>query len=103
MNLSTIKSKEIMPGYHGRMVHGESMTWAFWDVEKNAEVPEHYHVHEQIMHVLEGSFEFTLGGNTAIYQSGDVVIVPSNVPHSGKALTPCKLMDVFSPVREEYK
>ncbi|UII74912.1 cupin domain-containing protein [Flagellimonas sp. HMM57] len=103
MNLSEIQSQEIMPGYHGKMVHGESMTWAFWDVEKGAEVPEHYHVHEQIMHVLEGSFEFTLGGNKAIYQPGDVVIVPSNVPHSGKALTTCKLMDIFSPAREEYK
>ncbi len=103
MNLSEIQSKEIMPGYHGKMVHSESMTWAFWDVEKDAEVPEHNHVHEQIMHVLEGSFEFTLGGKTAIYYPGDIVIIPSNVPHSGKALTPCKLMDIFSPAREEYK
>jgi quercetin dioxygenase-like cupin family protein len=103
MNLSKIPSKEIMPGYYGKMVHGENMTWAFWDVEKNAEVPEHHHVHEQIMHVLEGTFEFTVGGNTNIHHPGDVVVIPSNVPHSGKALTVCKLMDVFSPVREEYK
>ncbi len=103
MNLSEIQSKEIMPGYHGKMVHSESMTWAFWDVEKDAEVPEHNHVHEQIMHVLEGNFEFTLGGKTTIYYPGDIVIIPSNVPHSGKALTPCKLMDIFSPAREEYK
>ncbi|WP_420320221.1 cupin domain-containing protein [Flagellimonas sp.] len=103
MNLKDIYSKEIMPGYHGKMIHGETMTWAFWDVEQNAEVPEHHHMHEQIMHVFEGEFEFTLGGNTKVYVPGDVVIIPSNVPHSGKALTPCKLMDVFSPVREEYR
>ncbi|WP_190809654.1 cupin domain-containing protein [Flagellimonas sp. S3867] len=103
MNLKNIPSKEIMPGYHGKMVHSDTMTWAFWDVEKDAEVPEHHHVHEQIMHVLEGSFEFTLGGNTKVYVPGDVVIIPSNVPHSGKALTECKLMDVFSPAREEYR
>lgn len=103
MNLSEIESKELMPGYHGKMVHGKSMTWAFWDVEKEAVVPEHHHVHEQIMHVLEGTFEFTVGGKTAIHHPGDVVIIPSNVPHGGKAITNCKLMDVFSPVREEYK
>ena len=103
MNLSQIESKEIMPGYHGKMVHSQSMTWVFWDVEKDAKVPEHHHVHEQIMHVLEGSFEFTLNGETNIYGPGDVVIIPSNVPHGGKALTVCRLMDVFSPVREEYK
>ena len=103
MNLDEIDSKEIMPGYHGKMVHADKMSWAFWDVEKNAVVPEHHHPHEQIMHVVEGSFEFTLDGNTEVYKPGDVVIIPSNTPHSGKALTACKLMDVFSPVREEYK
>ena len=92
-----------MPGYHGKMVHSESMTWAFWDVEDQAKVPEHHHPHEQIMHVIEGSFEFTLDGNTETYGPGDVVIIPSNVPHSGKALTPCKLMDIFSPARKEYR
>lgn len=103
MNLSKIQSKEIMPGYHGKMVHSETMTWVFWDVEKDAEVPVHNHVHEQIMHVVEGDFEFTVGGKTDIYSPGDVVVIPSNVPHGGKAITACKLMDVFSPAREEYK
>ncbi|WP_435623266.1 cupin domain-containing protein [Flagellimonas sp.] len=103
MNLSEIPSKEIMPGYHGKLVHSESMTWVFWDVEKGAEVPEHHHINEQIMHVVSGDFEFTLDGETATYKAGDVVIIPSNVPHSGKALTPCKLMDIFNPVRAEYK
>lgn len=102
-NLSNIISKEIMPGYHGKLVHSKTMSWAFWDVEKGAMVPEHQHIHEQIMHVVEGSFEFTLKGITKIYKPGDVVIIPSNTPHGGKAITPCKLMDVFSPVRDEYK
>ena len=103
MNLSEIPSKEIMPGYHGKMVHANSMSWVFWTVEKDAEVPEHQHIHEQIMHVVEGTFEFTLNGETQTYSTGDVVVIPSNIPHAGKALTACKLMDVFSPVREEYK
>ena len=62
MNLKTLKSKEIMPGFHGKMVHGENLTWAFWTVEKDAVVPEHHHPHEQIMHVVSGEFEFTLEG-----------------------------------------
>lgn len=103
MNLSELQSKEIMPGYHGKLVHGEQMSWVFWDVEKNAVVPEHSHMHEQIMHVVEGTFEFTLDGKTDTYGPGDVVIIPSHTPHSGKAITACKLMDIFSPVREEYR
>ena len=103
MKLAEIPSKEIMPGYHGKLVHGETISWAFWEVEEGAEVPQHQHHHEQIMHVVEGHFEFTLGADTQVYLPGDVVVIPSNTPHSGKAITACKLMDVFSPVREEYK
>ena len=103
MNLNNLPSKELMPGYHGKMVHGNQITWAFWTVEKGAEAPEHHHPHEQMMHVVEGTFEFTLEGRTQLYESGDIVHIPSNIPHSGKAITPCSLMDIFSPAREEYK
>ncbi|WP_031427430.1 cupin domain-containing protein [Flavimarina sp. Hel_I_48] len=103
LKLEDITSKEIMPGYHGKLVHTETMTLAFWDVEKDAEVPEHNHVNEQVMHVVEGEFELTLEGETKTYRAGDIVVIGSYKKHSGKALTPCKLLDVFSPPREEYK
>ncbi|MFT6370301.1 MAG: quercetin dioxygenase-like cupin family protein [Maribacter sp.] len=103
ISLDKIASKEIIPGYHGKLIHTKTMSLVFWDVEKDAVVPEHNHIHEQIMHVMEGKFEFTLDGETKIYLPGDIVPIAANVPHSGKALTSCKLMDVFSPVREEYK
>ena len=103
MNIKTLKSKEIMPGFDGKMVHGQNLTWAFWTVEKGAVVPEHHHPHEQIMHVVSGEFEFTLDGETKVYNEGDIVHIPCNYPHTGKAITQCTLMDVFSPVREEYK
>lgn len=102
-NLKHIVPKEIIPGYHGKLIHTETMSLVFWDVEKDAMVPEHHHVHEQIMHVIDGEFEFTLDGKTKIYHAGDIVPISSNIPHSGRAITACKLMDVFSPVREEYK
>jgi len=103
MNLSEIPSKEIMPGYHGKLIHAENMSIAFWEVEKDAEVPEHSHKNEQIMQVLQGNFEFTVNGETQVYEPNDIVIIPPHAMHSGKALTECKLMDVFSPVRSEYK
>ena len=103
LKLSEIESKEIMPGYHGKLIHTRNMSLAFWEVEQGAEVPEHSHLNEQVMQVLEGQFEFTLNGITNIYTPGDLVVIDPNVPHSGKALSPCKLMDVFSPTREEYK
>ena len=103
LTLSSIPTKEIMPGYHGKLVHADYMSIAFWDVEKDAEVPEHSHMNEQIMHVMEGDFEFTLDGDTKIYGPGDIVIIGPHKKHSGRALTACKLIDVFSPTREEYR
>lgn len=103
LKLAEIEPKEIMPGYHGKLVHTETMTLAFWEVDQDAEVPEHSHMNEQVMHVIEGEFQFTLEGETKIYLPGDIVVIGAYKKHSGKALTPCKLLDVFSPPREEYK
>ena len=103
MNLSEIQEKEIFPGLKGKFVHGENISWAFWEVKKGAKVDLHKHPHEQIMHVVEGEFEFILDGEKMVCKNGDVIVIPSNIPHSGRALTKCVLMDVFSPVREEYK
>tara|TARA_R110001592_G_scaffold40349_9_gene132492 strand:+ start:1975 stop:2292 length:318 start_codon:yes stop_codon:yes gene_type:complete len=103
IKLAEIVPKEIMPGYHGKLIHTQNMSLAFWEVEAGAKVPEHAHMNEQVMQVLEGKFEFTLDGITKTYEPGDMVIIPPHVPHSGLALTPCKLMDVFSPTREEYR
>ena len=101
--LAEIETREIIPGYHGKLIHTQHMSMAFWEVEQGAEVPEHSHINEQVMQVLEGQFEFTLNGKTKIYVPGDLVVIDPHISHSGKALTACKLMDVFSPVREEYK
>lgn len=103
MNLEHISEKELFPGLKGKFVHGDQLTWAFWEVEKGAEVPLHQHPHEQIMHVVKGEFSFTLNGATKVYTKGDIVVIPSNIPHAGKAITACTLMDVFTPVRTEYQ
>lgn len=101
--LSEIVPKEIMPGYMGKLVHTQNTSLAFWEVKQGAEVPEHSHMNEQIMHVIDGEFEFTLDGETNVYVPGDIVVIAPHLKHSGKALTACKLLDVFSPVREEYR
>ena len=35
-NLNKIEAREIMPGCHGKVIHGEKMTWVFWDIDQNA-------------------------------------------------------------------
>ena len=101
--LAEIETREIIPGYHGKLIHTQNMSLAFWEVEQGAEVPQHAHMNEQVMQVLEGRFEFTLDGISNVYIPGDLVVIAPHVSHSGRALTKCKLMDVFSPTRAEYK
>ena len=93
----------MFPGYTGRFIHTENMTFAFWEVKAGSRVPEHSHIHEQVAHIIEGTFELTVDGNPLLLEPGKVAVIPSNVKHSGLAITDCVLIDVFSPVREDYK
>ncbi|HRH51412.1 MAG TPA: cupin domain-containing protein [Panacibacter sp.] len=101
--LNEAKPVEIFPGFIGRFVHTETITLVFWEVKAGSIVPEHSHIHEQMANVLEGSFELTVDGNSEILVPGVVAAIPSNIKHSGRAITDCKLFDVFSPVRQDYK
>ncbi|HRI22161.1 MAG TPA: cupin domain-containing protein [Panacibacter sp.] len=101
--LSEAKAVEIFPGFTGRFVHTATMTLVFWDVKAGSTVPEHSHVHEQMANVLEGSFELTVDGSTQVLMPGIAAVIPSGIKHSGRAVTDCKLFDIFSPVREDYK
>ncbi len=104
INLDSIEGKELVPGFTAKMIHSEKMTLAYWDIKAGNELPEHAHPHEQVAaQVISGEFELTLEGETKIMKAGDVAVIPSNVPHSGRAITDCQLLDVFSPVREEYR
>lgn len=103
IKISEIQVREIIKGFKGRFIHTEHSTLAFWDVEKGAVLPLHSHFHEQITQVTEGQFELTVGDDTKIYEAGFVAVIPPNVAHSGVALTACKLVDIFYPVREDYK
>jgi quercetin dioxygenase-like cupin family protein len=102
-NLNQTPEKEVVPGYHARFIHTENMTLAYWRVEAGAQLPEHSHPHEQVANVLEGQFELTVGGEARRMGPGEAAYIPGGIPHSGVAISECRLIDVFSPVREDYR
>jgi len=103
VRMDDLVRREPFPGYAGRFLHGEAMSVAQWTVAEGSGFPEHAHPHEQIAMVVEGRFEITVAGETRVLDAGTVALIPSNVRHSGRALTTCRLVDVFHPVREDYR
>jgi quercetin dioxygenase-like cupin family protein len=99
----SLESREIMPGFHARIVHTEHTTHLYWDIEEGASVPAHNHHHEQVVNVLEGTFELVVDGTPHELNAGDVFVVQSHAMHSGTAKTACKILDVFTPVREDCR
>ena len=95
--------KEPIPGFVGLFAHGVTMTVVQWTIAAGAKLPEHAHPHEQVSHVLEGEFEMTIDGQSERLGPGALAIVPPNVTHSGRAVTTCRIIDVFHPVRDDYR
>ncbi|HYV93050.1 MAG TPA: cupin domain-containing protein [Chitinophagales bacterium] len=103
LQTSEIPSRDLFPGVHAKLIHTVNTTIAYVTLDKGVTVPEHAHIHEQIINVLEGTFEMTLDGETRTVTAGHVGVVPSNVKHTVTAITGGKIIDVFSPVREDLK
>ena len=102
-DLAKIKPREVFPGFLGRFIHTNNMTFAYWEIKKGSTVPIHSHMHEQVVNMLEGDFEMEVSGDAHSLSPGSVVVIPSHAVHAGKALTDCRILDVFFPVREDYK
>jgi quercetin dioxygenase-like cupin family protein len=103
IDLKDIGIRELFPGYKGRFIHSKNMTFVYWEIKAGSIVPEHSHLHEQVVNVIEGDFELTVGSETGRLKPETVVIIPPNAKHTGKALTDCRIIDVFYPVREDYR
>ena len=101
--LAEINPKEIMPGFHGRFVHSDGMTVAHWRIDAGIELPSHTHPQEMIINLMEGTFELTVGDESRTLEPGAVVVIPGDVPHSGKAITDCRIVDVWHPRRDDYQ
>ena len=78
-NLDDLPEKSPFPGWRGKFIRSAGMTFVYWDVPAG-----------------------TVDGVTPVLRPGSVSISPPNAMHSGSALTDCRILDVFCPVREDY-
>jgi quercetin dioxygenase-like cupin family protein len=103
IDFNSIQHLKLMDGIHGALYHSDQLTFGHLVLEEGAVLPQHHHIHEQWTHVIEGQLEFTLEGETKLMTPGISVFIPSDAVHSARAVTKCKLIDAFLPVREDFK
>ena len=85
-----------------KVISGEKITMAQIFLAKDAVVPLHDHEHEQFSSVMTGALRFELEGKEMVLRAGEVLLIPSNVPHRVVALEDSMALDVFSPIRSDW-
>ena len=97
-----IEKEVLSPTIARKIISGDKVMVAQVFLAKGAVVPEHYHESEQITYILEGALEFHIGGQRIVVGQGQVLRIPSNVPHMAVALEETLDLDVFSPIRHDW-
>lgn len=96
---------QLTPTLGRRLITGQDMMLAHVYLKKGAIVPRHQHINEQITYILEGALRFQIGegdGEEIVVRAGEVLCIPSNVPHAAEALEDTLDVDIFSPPRQDW-
>jgi quercetin dioxygenase-like cupin family protein len=102
-NLSTSRTRNIFAGVSGRYAHAARLSVGEIDLAEGAVVALHQHPHDQLSYVVSGKVEFTIGSETELMEAGAVALIPGGIPHGCRAISACRLIDAFTPVREDYR
>ena len=97
--------ERVSPTLERRLITGERMMLAHVYLAKGCVVPRHAHENEQFTYILEGALKFWIGEDEAevlTVRAGEVLHIPSNVPHKAEALEDTLDVDVFSPPRADW-
>ncbi len=103
IDIASIQSNEVVPGCRLRTPYGKNLMLSYLEMDDGAEIPMHDHPHEQAGILLQGKLELTIGDETRTVEPGALFIIPPNVSHRAVAVDgPAVVLDVFSPIREDY-
>ena len=84
------------------LAHGERTLLGEFRIAKGAVIPVHQHPHEQTGYLVSGALRFTIEDEVIVAHPGDSWNLASEIPHGAEALEDCEVVEVFSPVREDY-
>jgi quercetin dioxygenase-like cupin family protein len=94
---------EICPGIKRQTVaSGKTMYQMIAELDAGSRMPEHRHPQEQLVHILEGRMRLIVDGTPHELSAGDSFYLAGNVPHGVETIENTRVLDTFSPPREEY-
>jgi quercetin dioxygenase-like cupin family protein len=102
VRLKELPVEQVNPLLDRQIVCGERSMLARIILRKGCIVPQHSHENEQISYILEGALKFLIEGREIVVSAGEVLVIPSHVPHSAEALEDTVDLDLFCPPREDW-
>lgn len=102
IRLQDMPVEHLNPLIDRQFVAGDRSMLARIILRKGSIVPLHSHDNEQITYVLDGALKFLIDGKELIVRSGEILVIPSNLPHSAEALEDTVDLDIFCPPREDW-
>jgi quercetin dioxygenase-like cupin family protein len=103
VELNELEEKGTVPELKAAFIHSDHLTRASMTIEEYPIMLEHSHPCEEVSSVVNGKFELTIGEETRALNPGSVADIPPNSAHSGKALSKCRIIDTFYPIRKDCK
>ena len=101
----SMKKERVSDMLERRLITADRMMLAHVYLKKGCIVPKHSHENEQLTYILEGALKFKIGDDGAeeiVVSAGEVLLIPSNIPHMAEALEETLDVDVFSPPRQDW-
>lgn len=98
----TIPLEDLNPLLQRQFVVGQEIMLARVLLKKGCIVPEHSHPNEQLTYILDGALKFWIGGQEIVVRAGEVLCIPSNLPHQAEALEDTIDLDIFNPPRADW-
>ncbi len=102
LSWDSVKKEDLNPKMWRKVVHGDKAMMAQIFLARGAVVPRHQHESEQLSYVLEGALKFEIEGKEIVVHKDEILVIPSNVPHSAVALEDTFDIDVFCPIRMDW-
>lgn len=97
-----VELEQLNPLLDRQMITGDKLMLARVLLKKGCVVPEHSHENEQLTYILEGALKFWIDGKEIVVREGEVLCIPSNMPHKAEAVEDTVDLDVFYPPRQDW-